>query len=725
MNGGTKIVGLFADQPRSHYQEERMEPDESVFEATERFDPPRPAPSLLLPVLCGLAAIAWIAFVVVAAVDGYGGRAPSLAELGGLIATAAAPLALIGVLYLLLATASRRRARRFGADAAAIAAEADLIEDRLAALGARAAAIRETSEAAARHLADASARAADDGARLEAVTGALNATTTGMASTLVAVMGRIPEADKQVRGITAVLDDTMLSALEGTGALEARVAAIGERAQAAEAIATGAAETLADRIRLVDEAGAAAGGRIDAAATGLSDRAQAAVAEAEAAFARTRAGLEEQAAAMTALADQARAMIESAAEGSTGALAERLSHVSAQVAEIGAALARHDGTGAAMIDRISGGLDQVEQRFTTIDTDGVARAQRLTAAMAGLTDEADRMAGALANGGTLAEALMVRADHLLAALDANAREIDETLPAALARLDAAAATAQGRLEAIGPALDGMSSRGDKLLGDLARVEALLDGQQARLQAIAGVASDADGQARAIVDGSGAQLVDMMVRVREAAGNAADRARDAMARLAPDLARSVSDAGDAALAPMQQRVEAQTAALAAAAERAVAAADAAAAALAERVRLIEDAAGSLDQRLVEAGGDIGREDFARRVALVISGLNSASVDVRALLATDATDADWQAYLGGDRSLFSRRLAQLLDEGDAAALATRLREDAALRDGVHRFVQDFEAMLRAVLATREGGALAVTLLSSDIGKVYAALVRLLAA
>jgi hypothetical protein len=40
-------------------------------------------------------------------------------------------------------------------------------------------------------------------------------------------------------------------------------------------------------------------------------------------------------------------------------------------------------------------------------------------------------------------------------------------------------------------------------------------------------------------------------------------------------------------------------------------------------------------------------------------------------------------------------------------------------VNRYVADFEAMLRRVLAERDGGMIAVTLMSSDMGKLYAAL------
>ena len=46
---------------------------------------------------------------------------------------------------------------------------------------------------------------------------------------------------------------------------------------------------------------------------------------------------------------------------------------------------------------------------------------------------------------------------------------------------------------------------------------------------------------------------------------------------------------------------------------------------------------------------------------------------------------------------------------------------VRETIKRYIHDFEAMLRAILSTRDGQALAVTLLSSDAGKLYVVLAQ----
>jgi hypothetical protein len=50
-----------------------------------------------------------------------------------------------------------------------------------------------------------------------------------------------------------------------------------------------------------------------------------------------------------------------------------------------------------------------------------------------------------------------------------------------------------------------------------------------------------------------------------------------------------------------------------------------------------------------------------------------------------------------------------------------EEPEFREQVNRYVHDFEAMLRRVLVERDGATLGVTLLSSDMGKLYVALTQ----
>ena len=74
------------------------------------------------------------------------------------------------------------------------------------------------------------------------------------------------------------------------------------------------------------------------------------------------------------------------------------------------------------------------------------------------------------------------------------------------------------------------------------------------------------------------------------------------------------------------------------------------------------------------------------------------------------------------MFTSRAVRLIGGSesprDPRPLRERRRSSSA---SVNRYVHDFEAMLRRVLAERDGGMIAVTLMSSDMGKLYAALAQ----
>ncbi|HET9398067.1 MAG TPA: hypothetical protein VFO45_04545, partial [Sphingomicrobium sp.] len=114
-----------------------------------------------------------------------------------------------------------------------------------------------------------------------------------------------------------------------------------------------------------------------------------------------------------------------------------------------------------------------------------------------------------------------------------------------------------------------------------------------------------------------------------------------------------------------------------------------------------------------------EAFAKRVSLLIDSMHSAAIDVGKILADDVDDKSWAAYLKGDRGVFTRRAARLIGAGEARGIQAHYESDREFHDSVNRYVHDFEAMLRRVTAERDGGPLAVTLMSSDMGKLYAAL------
>jgi Asp-tRNA(Asn)/Glu-tRNA(Gln) amidotransferase C subunit len=192
---------------------------------------------------------------------------------------------------------------------------------------------------------------------------------------------------------------------------------------------------------------------------------------------------------------------------------------------------------------------------------------------------------------------------------------------------------------------------------------------------------------------------------------------------PDSVAALADASREALSEaVTEPVQDQLAEIAGSAQRAMAVARQASERLTRQLLVMSETAAAIEDRIAEDRAqreEKEAENLTRRVSLLIEALNSTAIDVNKLLSNEVDDSAWAAYLKGDRGVFTRRAVRLLDSGEAREIVRHYEEEPDFRDQVNRYIHDFEAMLRRVLTDREGTTLGVTLLSSDMGKLYVAL------
>lgn len=149
-----------------------------------------------------------------------------------------------------------------------------------------------------------------------------------------------------------------------------------------------------------------------------------------------------------------------------------------------------------------------------------------------------------------------------------------------------------------------------------------------------------------------------------------------------------------------------------------------ASLRDQLAKVNQLASNLEQRVARAREQAQEQidnDFARRMALITESLNSNAIDIAKVLSHDVTDTAWASYLKGDRGIFTLRAVRLIDNSEAREIMELYEADDSFREHVSRYIHDFEGMLRSVLSTRDGNAMGVTLLSSDMGKLYVALAQ----
>lgn len=675
-------------------------------------------------------------------------------ELVQFVAGLCVPPVMIGILWLLALRSSTAEARRFGATAHRMRAEAATLEQTIAlishqidanrlALADQTNALLKMGDSASERLAAISngmgheIATADDQARRLA--DAIN-TAQGNLSALLAAL---PKAHGETAGIAKTLEATALSASEHTAALDTQMSALAERGREANAVAGMAAQKLASHMARMEETSETAGARLENVSAeiattldGLLNRTATAVGDA-------RQDLINQGEAMIALLSANRAELDRAGQESIEALADRIHAVETVIDRIAQRLADQRTASDALVNAVDASFGAVETRVGAFHTQAIERTQMLAASISALGGSADAMTEALRTGDQMARNVIGTAEDLLVSLDAAAREIDETLPEALTRLDAritssrnivagakpellalvtAAESTHDAIEAIAQVIQTQRHTLDQLSALL--VETLADGRS-KASDIGGTLDEAISRTHDFAEQAAPRLVEALIRVRDSATTAAERARETLANVIPEAARSLELASAQAMQrAVGNAVEKQVHAIASAADSAVDAATRASKRLTQQMMTIAETTSLVEHRIEDARAEREKADsdsFSRRASLLIEALNSGAIDIAKSFSAEVSDSAWSAYLKGDRGVFTRRAVRLLDTGEARDVARLYDDDANFREQVNRYIHDFEAMLRTVLAQRDGSPMGVTLLSSDMGKLYVALAQ----
>jgi hypothetical protein len=714
---------------------------------------PRRRLGWLLPALALLASAAWLGGMLWLALPSLRAGLEPIALIE-LIAALCIPPALIGILYLVGLRTSAAEARRFGATARDMRAEAASLERAVATLARkieenRAALAEQTTvmiamgDRAAERIGRVAQDVGEQSRTIESSTKALNDATSEAEHRVSVVLSSLPKAHDEMRGMAERVDAAGLLAGQHAAALDTQLTALGERGREADQIASGAAERLAAHISRMEATSETASSRLEqvtgemsSAVDGVLDRAAEAVDEA-------RKGIAAQGEAILAMLSANQAALDRAGRDSAEALGERMSMIEDAIVRVSMRLAEEQGRGDALFAGLSGGVDRLDRELQVFHAAGMDRTQALSSSISVLHQSMDAMTEAMRTGETTARTVIGTSEDLLTALDASAREIDETLPEALGRLDARIAAsrqvvagakpellalvtaAESTHEAIEAIADVVSKQRDTLAKTQASLLETLATGGDQAESLGRIVDETIATTQRFAESAAPQLVEALVRVRETSSAAADHARETLAMIAPVAGRAIEEASTTALRrAIDSSVRRQLDELVETTESAVTAATRASERLSHQMHLIAETTSKVEARIDEARDEREKgdsESFARRVSLLIEALNSSSIDITKAFSTEVTDSAWAAYLKGDRGVFTRRAVRLLEPGETREIARLYDNEDDFRENVNRYIHDFEAMLRQILVLRDGSPLGVTLLSSDMGKLYVALAQ----
>ncbi len=698
--------------------------------------------AFVAPAVLSLTALAWTGFFGWT----YFGEARS--GLSGerivaLVGMWAVPALLVAVLWLLMMRNSRAEADRFGDAARMLRTESEALELRMrtvneeialarAFLAENARELESVGRQAARQLTDAAeqlgAALADSDEKAKTLEVVSNAAT----SNLEQLRKHLPVVTSAAKDVTNQIGSAGNSAQLQVKSLIAALQRVGEAGKSTR-------EYIDDMETRAEQASDKLAEAIGVSAATLSE----ATGSAEIRAGEMATLLADASSELTRNVATASAEVDRVVADSGIKLDSQLAALRAGIAGLTEQSAEEDLRISDILARISMHIEESAGRIADVDATATDQTARLAFAVSALGESTREVGVALGNNQNTTDQLLNRSEKLLVALESANREIDEALPAAMDRLDGRFAQNLEQIALAASNAEALDQHSDNMLSKLTSLEHLIDVQRAGVEKLmsesdehfaarheqADALASALQQTRALVeemaDTANDKLVNSLLRVRETTKQAAESSRKIMDEELANVAERLSEQNKAALSAA---VDAQVADLndmiQTAIERNISMSAAATRKITEQLAEIDEMTVNIEQRVAETrnGFDgIDNDSFARRMVLLTESLNSTAIDVAKILSNEVTDTSWAAYLKGDRGVFTRRAVRLLDAGEARAIADHYGDDSEFREHVNRYIHDFEAMMRVLLSTRDGNAIGVTLLSSDVGKLYVALAQ----
>jgi hypothetical protein len=699
-----------------------------------------------------LLAIAWTAFTGWSAGRALGAVPLGSPQIAQWVAVATGPLAVLGLAWLMFGRTRRKEAEHFTRSVVTMRSEARSLEALLQVLSQRINDSRadltmigdhlmQLGDTATSKLGGITREFDSSTERLTAQGQALDRAAEAARTDIAVLLDDLPRAEDHAKSISEQLRGAAADTASRTVEFDQQLAALSDRTREADEIVSAASQRLVAHLTHIESAGAAAAVRVGEAESGFSTAVEALLDRTGETLEQIRTGIDIQAQAVTALVEQAAAGIGRAGADAAEALGTNVNAASGALENLSTRVAEQERASQRMVADIDRALGELDQRFTALAEAGDDRAGRFVEAIGRSRAELEAL-GELTGGQQDAlDSLSQRSQSLQAAVDRLSGTVRAQLTSALEEAGQqtdhlvnstrsvrpeiewvrdAAREASDRIETSGSAIADQQDRLSALLGTL---DQGVGGAETRLAELAAAISTAQADAERLTGETGPGLVQAMVQVREAAAHAAERAREAIAAVIPQSAEGFGEATREALERViHESIEQRLRDVEGVAAQAVDSARAATDRLTSQMLILGQSATALEQhieRQQEAGREADSEAFARRVSLLIDSMHSASIDVGKILSDEVDEKAWESYLKGDRGVFTRRAARLIGASEAKAIRAHYESDGEFQQSVNRYIHDFETMLRRVIAERDGGMIAVTLMSSDMGKLYAAM------
>lgn len=708
----------------------------------------------VLGVALAVLAVAWLGYAAWSAGRAVSGQSLSSPVVAQWIAAAAGPLALLGLVWLIFGRTRRKEAERFTRSVIAMRAESQSLEALLQVLGQRIHDSRSELGMISSHLMQLGDEATgklggitrefdSSGEKLRRHGEALDRAAESARNDMAVLLEDLPKAEQSARELAGQLQTIGTESAAKTEAFGQQVGKLADRTREADQMVAEATGRLAAHLEQIERAGDSAVGRVNEAQAAYSGTLDALLGRTADTLEQIRAGIDVQASAVAALVAKASAGLGKAGADAAESLASNIDHANTSLEGLTSRVAEQDRASQRMIAEIDRGLAMIDERFAELAEHGDTRATRFLQSLTRARTELDTLAAQAGNQDDAIGSLAERIATLRDSIERFAGEIREGLGTAIGEAQGGAdrlvETAQSVRPDIGWLRDATVEAHDRLAATaatiaqqrehftdlLGSVDGGVEEAQAKLAEFATTLAKVEREASSLSTETGPALLASLVQVKDAASHASERAREAIQAIIPETAGKLSEEAAQALdRVIRETVQDRLSEVENVAARAIESAKSASDRLTQQMITLGQTASALEAHIELTSKDQREKDseaFARRVAMLIDSMHSAAIDVGKILSDEIDDKAWGAYLKGNRGVFTSRAVRLLGGSETRAIRSHYETDREFQSSVNRYVHDFESMLRRVLAERDGGMIAVTLMSSDMGKLYAALAQ----
>jgi hypothetical protein len=699
-------------------------------------------PAILTLSALFLAAAGWTGFFVWANLATIAAR-PAPLKIIELIGTWSVPMALLALLWLLSMRHSSREAKRFGDVAHLLRNESEALERTMRTVNGEIALARSFLAENARELDTVGKMSAQRLTSAAEQLGAALSDSDERAKVLETVSNAAVSNVEQLRNhlpvvTSAAKDATNQIGIAGNtahGQVQAILTALRHVDETAVAVGT--------TMKALDSQITETSGRMENQILGSSASLATSVERSEQRTAKLIAALDGAIGQSESRLDKMANAVEARIHASQAQLGANLERLSSSIEQVAATASEHDEAISAYVERINASVADCRGQLSGISDDATDRISKLAFAVSALSESSSDLHIQVVANGEQTSGLIDQTDKLRATIAELSSDTSTMLPSHIEALDQSIARSRAAFAEISGEISAADEGSKTLLSQLAALEKLVTEQNGAIDALLTGSNELIGSQQQQVDALSSsldhtrsmlsemsgiandQLVASMLRVRETTQAAADSSRQIIDEELSGVAARLTEQNKAALASaVDEQVAALDTAMRVAMDRNLSVAGGVETRIRTQMETLDHMAANLEQRISTAHASFGGlddEGFARRMALLTESLNSAAIDVAKILSNEVTDTAWAAYLKGDRGVFTRRAVRLLDSGESKIIAAHYDDDAQFRDHVNHYIHDFEAMMRVLLSTRDGNAIGVTLLSSDVGKLYVALAQ----